>query len=302
MPDMTALYDELAVLFTGRSERGGADTAATPRLAGRLGVSIGGTYVIRPPDDPTVYYVRFGPEGGNSFARVKHRDRAAEIPDLEVWVGRDENNRLAIYSPTARAQDLIAHGGGAASIGTHAHDRLSPMPYLSDDRLRLKLNGKIVAGTLRIDVQPGRYDHNGKPAWFLGGSVDFTALLPLSAAQQAWCVYGVDPTTVPASLVALSGSSQSTALPLRAEQIFAVPWNWKLHIAFGAVKLRNGAVALTELDCEALQHTAGGANTVGGVETLIDSTVTVPAGASALWRGGVYVTAALRVDGTLRVI
>jgi hypothetical protein len=233
----------------------------TEMLRGKLGYVVGGGY--RVAADESHYYVRFNAEGGGlSIAAIRHGGRVPAIPDLDVEVVRDPDGLLSIVS--AGIADAVDGGSGSASVGVHEHGRFSAMPYLSDDRLRLKLRAEIGDG-LRVRVERGIVHHRNKPLAWDGSDIDLASpdLRPTTADHQAWCVIGLNPNTL--ALIAVSGTSQPRAAPLTWAQIAAVPFNWDAHIALCAVRLRAGALSLDETDIEALLHSAyGGASWLPG--------------------------------------
>ena len=142
------------------------------------------------------------------------------------------------------------------AVGIHDHARESSMPYLSDDRLRLKLHVDFSA--MGVTLRPGFYQYRSKPVAWTGGSLNLLSpdLRPTTSGHWAWAVIGINPTVTPVALVAVAGTSQATTLPLSVTQIADVGFNWDAHIPVCAVKLRNGATALSEWDFEALLHMA----------------------------------------------
>ncbi|MDZ4763782.1 MAG: hypothetical protein SGI73_04465 [Chloroflexota bacterium] len=236
----------------------------TANLRGKLGYAIDGVY--RVVADDAHYYVRFSADGGGglSVAAIRHGGRIPPIPDLDVQIERDADGNLILLG----AASVGANDAGGASVGAHSHDRFSAMPYLSDDRLRLKLRAERGTG-LRLLIQPGIVHHVNRPLAWAGGEIDLASpdMRPTTPAEQAWCVVGLDPTA--RTLVAVTGARQPRALPLTPAQIADVPFAWDAHIALCAVRLRADATTLDETDIEALLHSAFGGTSLMALDRAL---------------------------------
>lgn len=236
-------------------------------LRGKLGYVVDGEYQIAADD--AHYYVRFAAEsgGGISVAAIRHAGRVAAIPDLDVQIGRDEDGLVLLGVDSSIGASMLPSG---TDIGVHSHDRYSGMSYLSDDRLRLKLHVEIRDG-LCLNVLPGIMHHLNKPLAWMGGMIDLVSpdMRPTTTAHHAWCVIGFAPSSSSLTLIAVTGESQSRAMPLERSQITDVPFAWDTDIPICAVRLRADATTLEEADLEALLHSAFGGTSLVSLDRAL---------------------------------
>jgi hypothetical protein len=227
-------------------------------IIGRLGMRIDGAYRLQADDGRA--YVRVGAVG---VVLARLASPFALAPDGEVRLARDDDGGWIAYPVES----------GAAE----------PPPMGRVRRLD---------GGLRIESAPGGYLWAGKVGWHSGGALDLTANRPVTAGHHAWCVVGVDPASD--ALIAVTGTSQSAALPLRTAQIAAVPFNWGAHVALCAVRLRHGVTALSDDDLTRLDDLAwGDAVSLTGTQTLQGKTLVLTDGVGEI-RSSLYSAVRIR--------
>ncbi len=227
-------------------------------IIGKLGMRVDGIYRLQADDGRA--YVRVG---GVGVARARLARPFALMPDGEVRLAHDDD------------------GGWIASpIETGAAE---PPPVGRVRRLD---------GGLRIESAPGGYLWSGRVGWHSGGALDLTAYRPVTAGHHAWCVVGVDPASD--ALIAVTGASQSAALPLLPAGIAAVPFNWGVRVALCAVRLRHGMTALSDDDLTRLDDLAwGDAVSLTGTQTLHSKSLVLTDGVGEI-RSSLYSAVRIR--------
>jgi hypothetical protein len=226
-------------------------------LIGKLGMRVDGVYRLQADDGRA--YVRVG---GVGVVQARLETPFALMPDGEVRLERDD-------------EGWIAHPGESGAASPAAVGRV-----------------RRLDGALRVESLAGGYLWAGKAGWHSGGTLDLTANRPATSGHHAWCVIGVDPASD--GLVAVTGTSQSAALPLLPAQIAAVPFNWGGHVALCAVRLRHGMTALSDADLLRLDDLAwGDAVSLTGTQTLHSKSLVLTEGVGEI-RSSLYSAVRIR--------
>lgn len=169
----------------------------------RLGIQIDGTWTFAAQGQPDGYvYVRLG-SGGNGTVTAVYGNGVQYEPDLEVWVGPDEESRLAVLG--------VVHSAASATYGAYASSFTMPLHYhRSGTPLEDPVEGRriepgrvtAVSGALSVTVAELWYIHNGLLKRFAETTVDLSSYEPGTEGQYVYVAVCIDPATNTADEVA----------------------------------------------------------------------------------------------------
>lgn len=215
------------------------------RLPGRLGYQdSSGAWVFSVPGWPGYTYVRLGlNEDGESVTLTKAINHAVgEIPDLPVWVERNEEGLFVITG--VRTAEFLAMTSGTrtgATVAPHTHEPGGGMvDPVSDRRIVPGLVYATGSGLL-LGARPFAYRYAGVDKKFQGGTINIAAHLP-SSGYWRWVKVCLDPNAN--SLVALAGDPVSVNTVLTDAMLDGILATDLIPLA--GIKLKAGAATLDE--------------------------------------------------------
>lgn len=215
-----------------------------------LGAWISGVLKVRIDNDPSRYYISF-PLGGNSTAL--HYGRVGPVAGTEIKVistGKNDYEILHQSADRAQGQTIVTP---EIPVPDHHHGRGGLYEDEIDPRLITYL--KVISGTgLNFTVAQGRYDYHGLIYWWTDDTtpVNLATAVPDTANKKSITIIGIDPISIPHTIVFETGSLQDEDSALDIASITDIDFTILGYIPICFVVLHTGQTTTEDSDYTSL--------------------------------------------------